>query len=42
LDGRDARDAYIAGLKMLGRRELSERQVRERLKRREYDDEAID
>ena len=27
---------------MLGRRELSERQVRERLKRREYDDEAID
>ena len=34
--------AYIAGLKMLGRRELSERQVRQRLARRGYDDEAID
>jgi regulatory protein len=34
--------AYIAALKMLGRRELSERQVRQRLARRGYDDEAID
>jgi len=34
--------AYIAGLKMLGRRELSERQVRQRLARREYDNESID
>ena len=34
--------AYIAGLKMLGRRELSERQVRQKLARRGYDDESID
>jgi regulatory protein len=34
--------AYIAALKMLGGRELSERQVRQRLARRGYDDEAID
>ena len=34
--------AYIAALKMLGGRELTERQVRQRLARREYDDEAID
>ena len=34
--------AYIAALKMLGRRELSERQVRQRLARRGYDDESID
>lgn len=34
--------AYIAALKMLGGRELSERQVRQRLVRRGYDEEAID
>ena len=34
--------AYIDGLKMLGRRELSEKQVRQRLARKEYDQEAID
>jgi len=34
--------AYIAALKMLGGRELSERQVRQRLARRGYDDESID
>ena len=34
--------AYIAALKMLGRRELSERQVRQRLTRRAYDDDEID
>ena len=34
--------AYIDGLKMLGRRELSEAQIRQRLARREHDPEAID
>jgi regulatory protein len=34
--------AYLDGLKMLGRRELSERQVRTRLVRREYDVADID
>ena len=34
--------AYVAGLTMLGRRELSEKQLRQRLKRREYDADAID
>ncbi len=34
--------AYIDGLKMLGRRELSEKQVRQRLARREYDQGEID
>ena len=34
--------AYIDGLKMLGRRELSEAQIRQRLARKEYDQEAID
>lgn len=34
--------AYITALKMLGGRELSERQVRQRLARRGYDEEAID
>jgi regulatory protein len=34
--------AYIDGLKMLGRRELSEKQVRQRLARKEYDQEEID
>ena len=33
---------YIAALKMLGRRELSERQIRQRLARREYENDAID
>jgi regulatory protein len=33
--------AYLAALKMLGGRELSERQVRQRLSRRGYEDEAI-
>jgi regulatory protein len=37
-----ADSAYIDGLKMLGRRELSEAQVRQRLARRGYDDPAID
>jgi regulatory protein len=34
--------AYIDGLKMLGRRELSEKQVRQRLARKEYEPDAID
>lgn len=34
--------AYVAGLKMLGRRELSETQVRMRLARREFDPDDID
>jgi regulatory protein len=34
--------AYIDGLKMLGRRELSERQVRQRLARRAYAQDEID
>lgn len=34
--------AYVAGLKMLGRRELSESQVRTRLARREFDPTDID
>ena len=34
--------AYIAGLKMLARRELSEKQVRERLARKEFDEHEID
>ena len=34
--------AYLAALKMLGGRELSERQVRQRLQRRGYDAAAID
>jgi regulatory protein len=33
---------YIAALKMLGGRELTERQVRQRLARRGYDGESID
>jgi regulatory protein len=36
------RDAYLAGLKMLGRRELSEAQVRQRLARRGYEPEGVD
>jgi regulatory protein len=38
----EGQQAYVAGLKMLARRELSEKQVRERLKRREHSPEAID
>jgi regulatory protein len=34
--------AYVDGLKMLARRELSEAQVRQRLKRKGHDAEAID
>jgi regulatory protein len=34
--------AYVDGLKMLGRRELSEAQVRQRLARKEHDADAID
>jgi len=34
--------AYLDGLKMLARRELSERQVRQRLARKGYQPEAID
>jgi regulatory protein len=37
-----SRRAYIDALKMLGRRELSEAQVRQRLARRDYDAESID
>ena len=36
------RDAYLAGLKMLGRRELSEAQVRQRLARRGHEPDSID
>jgi regulatory protein len=36
------RAAYIDALKMLGRRELSESQIRQRLARRQHDAEAID
>lgn len=34
--------AYIDGLKMLGRRELSEKQVRQRLARKDYEQGEID
>jgi regulatory protein len=34
--------AYVDGLKMLARRELSEHQVRERLARKGHEDDAID
>jgi regulatory protein len=35
-------DAYVTGLKLLARRELSEAQVRTRLVRREFESEEID
>ena len=38
----DFRAAYVDALKMLGRRELSEAQIRQRLARREHDAESID
>ena len=34
--------AYVAALKMLGRRELSEAQIRQRLARKDYDADEID
>jgi regulatory protein len=34
--------AYLDGLKMLARRELSEAQIRQRLARKAYDEDAID
>jgi regulatory protein len=37
-----AAQAYLSGLKLLARRELSEAQVRTRLARRKFDAEAID
>ena len=37
-----ARAGYVDALKMLGRRELSEAQIRQRLARREHDPDAID
>jgi len=38
----NAQRAYVDALKMLGRRELSEAQVRQRLARKEYDEPEID
>src|SRR5690349_11914494 len=35
-------NAYVDGLKMIGRRELSERQVRQRLARKAYTADEID
>ena len=35
-------DTYLAALKMLARRELSEAQIRQRLARRQHDEDAID
>ena len=35
-------NAYLDGLKMLARRELSEAQVRQRIARKEYDGQSID
>jgi regulatory protein len=37
-----ASQAYLAGLRLLGRREFSERQLRERLRRRGYEPDDID
>jgi regulatory protein len=37
-----ANPAYLAGLKLLARRELSEAQVRQRLARKKYDPDQID
>ncbi len=36
------RAAYLAGLRMLARRELSEQQIRQRLARKEFEADAID
>ena len=38
----DSRRAYVDALKMLGRRELSEAQIRQRLARRDHEPDAID
>jgi len=38
----DIRSAYVAGLTLLARRELSEAQVRQRLLRKKYSPDAID
>lgn len=38
----DSRKAYLDALRMLGRRELSEAQIRQRLARRDHDPDAID
>jgi regulatory protein len=38
----DSRRAYVDALRMLGRRELSEAQIRQRLARREHEPDAID
>jgi regulatory protein len=38
----DVRRAYIDALKLLGRRELSEAQIRQRLARRKHDADAVD
>jgi regulatory protein len=37
-----ADDAYVAAVRMLARRELSEFQIRQRLRRKTYSDEAVD
>ena len=37
-----ANPAYIAALRMLARRELSEKQVRQRLARKEFDQDEVD
>src|SRR6266568_3866056 len=42
MSGNDTHRAYVDGLKMLARRELSEAQVRDRLARRGYQSAAID
>lgn len=42
MDPNDDRDAYVAGLVMLGRRELSEQMLRQRLRRKGYDDHTVD
>lgn len=41
-DALNQRTAYVTALTMLSRRELSEKQVRERLQRREFDAEEIE
>jgi hypothetical protein len=35
-------DTYLTALKMLARRELSEAQIRQRLARRQHDEDAIE
>jgi regulatory protein len=38
----DARAAYVAGLRLLGARELSTVQIRQRLRRRGFEDDAVE